>query len=163
MKTSFKHSHGFTFNAKARGFTLIELLVVIAIIAILSSIGLSTYFLAQKNARDGKRIADLDEVQKALEQYYSLNQRYPAETSYPSDINSYFANTAAPKDPSTGANYTYRDCSTSTNRYNLCTTLESCGSKCNLSSMPTQNNGCTAAPVQSAGNTILCKSNISTN
>lgn len=150
-------------NQTPFGFTLIELLVTIAIIAIISSVGAVMYTQAQKTARDGKRIGDLDEIQKALEQYYTINQSYPAEANYPTAINSYFASAVAPKDPSTTANYTYRDCSTSTNRYNICSTLESCGSKCNLSAMPAVNTGCTAAPASAASQTILCRSNISTN
>jgi prepilin-type N-terminal cleavage/methylation domain-containing protein len=145
------------------GFTLIELLVTIAIVAIVSSIGAVMYTQAQKSARDGKRVGDLEEIQKALEQYYAVNQSYPAEANYPTAINSYFASLTAPKDPSTAANYTYRDCSTSINRYNICATLESCGTKCNLSAMPAANSGCTAAPASSASQTILCRSNISSN
>ncbi len=146
-----------------RGFTLIELLVSIAIIAIISAVGSVMYTQAQRTARDGKRIGDLEEIQKALEQYYAVNQAYPAEANYASALNSYFANAVVPRDPSTAANYTYRDCTGNTSRYNICSTLESCGTKCNVSTMPAVNSGCTAAPLPAASQTILCRSNISSN
>jgi len=62
---------------KRQGFTLIELMVAISIVAILSTIGLLIYSDAQTIARDGKRRGDLQELQKALEQYYALNRSYP--------------------------------------------------------------------------------------
>lgn len=150
-------------SKKQVGFTLIELLVSISIVAIISAVGVTLFSQAQKTARDGRRQADLGEIQKALEQYYSVNQNYPDGTTivYPTALNSYFASGAAPRDPSTNTNYSYFGCSTNTNRYNICSTLETCGSKCNLSAMPS--NGCTAAPVPAASNTVLCRSNISSN
>lgn len=63
-----------------RGFTLIELLVVIAIIGVLSSVVLASLNSAQENARDAKRMADLKQVQIALEMYFHDNGRYPTET-----------------------------------------------------------------------------------
>ena len=49
-----------------------ELLVVISIIAILITVGLTSFSTAQKKARDSKRKNDIKEVQTALEQYYSV-------------------------------------------------------------------------------------------
>jgi len=64
---------------KLFGFTLLELLVVIGIIAILVSLGAVSYGTAQKKARDAKRKGDLQALQKALEQCYSVNTySYPA-------------------------------------------------------------------------------------
>lgn len=53
-------------------FTLIELLVSISIIAVLITVGLSSYSAAQKKARDAKRKADLRDIRTALEQYYNV-------------------------------------------------------------------------------------------
>ncbi len=66
----------FLSNTK-RGFTLIEILVVIAIIGILSSVVLASLATSRAKARDARRIADLEEVKKALELYYDSNGAYP--------------------------------------------------------------------------------------
>ncbi|RTK95911.1 MAG: type II secretion system protein [Neisseriaceae bacterium] len=65
----------------ARGFTLIELLVVIAIIGILSSVVLSALNTARARGRDAQRLADIHEVRKAIELYYSANGSYPSTGS----------------------------------------------------------------------------------
>ncbi len=65
-----------------RGFTLIEILVVIAIIGILSSVVLASLAVSRAKARDAKRIADLDEVKKALELYYDSHGQYPPSAGY---------------------------------------------------------------------------------
>ncbi len=50
-----------------KGFTLIELLVAISILAILAVIGVSIFAGAQRNARDGKRKTDVDQMARAIE------------------------------------------------------------------------------------------------
>ena len=65
------------------GFTLLELLVVISIIAILITIGITSFSTAQKKGRDSKRKTDLREVQQALESYYSVcGFMYPTPNSF---------------------------------------------------------------------------------
>lgn len=54
-----------------KGFTLIELLVVIAIIALLSTIAIVSLGNARQKARDTKRIADIKQIQTALELDYN--------------------------------------------------------------------------------------------
>ena len=61
---------------KKSGFTLFELLVVISIIAIIIAVGTASYSSAQKRARDARRKQDIDQVHKALEQYYAVNSAY---------------------------------------------------------------------------------------
>ncbi len=60
-----------------KGFTLIELLVVIAIIGLLASVVLVSLNSARIKARTVKRVADLSQLQKALELYYDSNNAYP--------------------------------------------------------------------------------------
>lgn|SRR3989338_2827337 len=55
-----------------RGFTLIELLVVISILAILITMGLTSFASAQRKGRDAKRKSDLREIKNAMEQYYTV-------------------------------------------------------------------------------------------
>ncbi len=65
------------FDLKKRGFTLIELLVVIAIIGILATLAVVALQQARSRARDSKRMADMKQVQTALELFFSENGRYP--------------------------------------------------------------------------------------
>jgi uncharacterized protein (TIGR02145 family)/prepilin-type N-terminal cleavage/methylation domain-containing protein len=62
-------------NKKA--FTLIELLVVIAIIGILTTVAVIALNNARAKSRDAKRVADVKQVQTALELFFNDNQRYP--------------------------------------------------------------------------------------
>lgn len=64
-------------NKTKKGFTLIELLVVIAIIGILSSIVIASLNNARKKSRDARRVADIKQVQLALEMYFDTNRAYP--------------------------------------------------------------------------------------
>ncbi|OQB44301.1 MAG: Type II secretion system protein G precursor [Parcubacteria group bacterium ADurb.Bin159] len=66
-------------NKKA--FTLIELLVVVAIIAMLAAISVVALNNARARARDSKRLADIKQIQTALELYYLDQNGYPATAS----------------------------------------------------------------------------------
>ena len=112
-------------NQAKRGFTLIELLVVIAIIGILSSVVLASLNSARKKGRDARRIADVKQLQLALELYYDTSG------SYPSAINGtlltspgYIA--ALPKDPTDNVVYPYDQISSGSSYY-LGTSLETSG------------------------------------
>ncbi len=84
---------------KNKGFTLIELLVVSAIIALLASIVITNLADAQARSRDTKRVADLQQIQKALELYYTNTGGIPdAQTPVSSCVGnpSEFATALAP-------------------------------------------------------------------
>lgn len=68
-----------------RGFTLIELLVVIAIIGLLASTVLAALDSVRAKARDSRRIADMRQIQTALELYFNDNGVYPGTTSWVRD------------------------------------------------------------------------------
>lgn len=64
-------------TSRNKGFTLIELLVVISIIGILSSVLLVSLNSARSKARDARRLADIRQVQLAMELFYNDNLSYP--------------------------------------------------------------------------------------
>ncbi len=72
---------GYNPERSRRGFTLIELLVVISIIAVLSTIGFSTFQGVQSKARDATRKQDLTRLAFALEIYLQKNGTYPTTDS----------------------------------------------------------------------------------
>lgn len=72
---------------KNKGFTLIELLVVIAIIGLLATIVLVSLNTARAKARDANRIADLKQIQLAVEMYYDDNGSYPNRHAYTTTSN----------------------------------------------------------------------------
>lgn len=59
------------------GFTLIEILIVVAIIGILASIALVGLGGTRSKARDAKRIAEVRQIQSALELYFNRCGWYP--------------------------------------------------------------------------------------
>ena len=84
---------------KSKGFTLIELLVVISIIAILATISISVFSTAQRSARDGKRLADLDTTARTLEaskDYTSGDYYNNLSADFPKGV---------PSDPTSGKSY----------------------------------------------------------
>ncbi len=86
----------------ARGFTLVELLVVIAIISILATLLLLQLGSARAKARDVKRIADINQVRSAIEQYFDQNGFYPATEALGSLLAPTYL-TNLPVDPLAGA------------------------------------------------------------
>jgi len=96
-----------------KGFTLIELLVVIAIIGLLSSVVLASLNSARQKARDARRVADLKQIQTAMELYYDTCKQYPATlattanncTGATATFGTYLS--TIPKDPGTGSDYMY--------------------------------------------------------
>lgn len=107
-----------------QGFTLIELLVVIAIIGILSSVVLASLNSARKKSRDARRVADIKQLQLALELYYDANPTIGYPTGLSSLAPAYIP--VVPTDPSTRAAYTYAALGSGTNctSYHLMATLE---------------------------------------
>ena len=65
---------------RTKGFTLIELLVVIAVIALLTLVGVASLNTSRQKARDAKRLADIRQVQTALQLYNSDENEYPVVT-----------------------------------------------------------------------------------
>ena len=118
------------FKKNSKGFTLIELLVVIAIIGILSSVVLASLNSARKKARDARRLADIKQIQTALDLYFDANNSvYPAGgySALSSLVSGGFI-PVLPSDPLAGEVYLYcADDATSATTYNLAATLEESG------------------------------------
>jgi len=110
-------------NSKS-GFTLIELLIVVAIIAVLSSIVLIGLGPTQRAGRDARRIADLRQVQTALELYFNKCGYYPGSQQPVSPCSPYspistwqdlvfslrgsnIGVNQVPNDPTSGRTYSY--------------------------------------------------------
>ncbi|OGZ97766.1 MAG: hypothetical protein A3G49_03655 [Candidatus Sungbacteria bacterium RIFCSPLOWO2_12_FULL_41_11] len=93
-------------KAGGKGFTLIELLVVIAIIGILASIVLASLNTARRKSRDARRIADVKQIQLALELYFDAAGEYPDATS--NAVMSPTFMPSVPVDPSTTGAYDYQ-------------------------------------------------------
>jgi len=90
---------------KNKGFTLLELLVVISIIGVLVSLGAVSYSTAQKKGRDAKRKSDLKSIQNGFEQYYSLENSYPASCVVILSVTPAILPGGYPNDPKANENY----------------------------------------------------------
>lgn len=115
---------------KKKGFTLIELLVVVAIIGLLATLSIVALNNARARARDTRRVADIKQIQTALELYYNDLGSYPTavavNTAIASGSNVYMS--SVPKNPlpneancTAGFEYAYSIPSggSATNTYNL--------------------------------------------
>lgn len=64
-------------NKSKSGFTIVELLIVIIVISILASITVVAYNGVRNRATDSNRATVASNVQKAIENFATLNDRYP--------------------------------------------------------------------------------------
>jgi prepilin-type N-terminal cleavage/methylation domain-containing protein len=121
-------SHTFK-KISLRGFTLIELLVVIAIIGLLSTVIAAPITQARKKGRDGKKVADLHQIQGALQQYADDHVgNYPPTIAtlspvYLANVPPFASSTAPVKDKYMYTAYV-ADTSSSTIGFHLGTKLE---------------------------------------
>lgn len=107
---------------KKLGFTLIELLISISILGIVTTIGVSSFLTAQKQARDSRRERTMLEIQSSFEQYYGEFGVYP--TSAGGTIDSSFEDGTRPKDPKNSGLYVITWDYTEVDSYCVCSLLE---------------------------------------
>jgi type II secretion system protein G len=114
-----------------KGFTIIEILIVLAIIGIMFAI-VTTYLTAAKQrGRDAVRIANVKELQQAIEIYFSNCYQFPATlealmNDCGGSSNSRPILNSIPKDP-LGRDYGYYTTSNRSNMpmaYHVCAELE---------------------------------------
>ena len=115
-----------------KGFTLIELMVVMAVIAILAVMGMSGYGTVQIRARDARRRADMQVVQRGFEQYHAATSSYQACSTM--GTVEYFP-AGLPADP-LGASHAYTQSCTAGTGYCWCGLMErdgtgNAGANCN--------------------------------
>ncbi len=94
---------------KTRGFTLVEVLVTISILSILAGITLYAVNTVRVRSRDNQRITDLNRVQAAIVQYFTVNKTYPTGAYSNLDGTNMLVPTYLPSLPSdpTGGTYYY--------------------------------------------------------
>ncbi len=86
----------------SKGFTLIELLVVIAIVGTMSSVILTSLGTTKYRSNDSARISQINQLSRAIELYYSDNDRYPNNRN---DGGFMYADSRRPPLPAAGAAY----------------------------------------------------------
>ena len=100
-----------------KGFTLIELLIVMVIIGVLATLGLVAYTQSLQNARNARRVASLNSIQAAFEQYYTANGTYAGCTTMDTELQG----GVIPDDPS-GGNFATESCGAAS--YCFCAAME---------------------------------------
>lgn len=113
---------------KNNGFSMIELLVVTTIIIILTTIGMVSYSSANRNARNGKRKADLETVRQALVLYRTDEGTYPVGSSFSGMVSTLGSNgyltTTSMNDPQNTGIYVYTYSSATGTDFTLNANLE---------------------------------------
>ena len=99
---------------KSFGFTLVELLVVVAIMALLLAIAMVGTEKINKQKRDAIRMANMNEIVKALSLYMNDKGQYPVYTgsitgadAMSTVLKSAGVISTVPTDPLAGQDYTY--------------------------------------------------------
>lgn len=126
LRKKIQSVHGII-QKKLRGFTLVELLVSIGIIGILATVVIISLDIpgSFQAAQDSERKSDINQIHKALVQYYIDNRCYPLQQewdamscggSVPNSLKPYFS--SVPCDPNTNEKYFYEPLDNSCKRCN---------------------------------------------
>lgn len=74
------------------GFTLVEIIVVVGIIGLLAAIASLSFGRQRANSRNARRVADLKNMQTALDLYQNDNGKFPVVVGYSGDQSVYRTN-----------------------------------------------------------------------
>ncbi len=85
---------------KSGGFTLVEIIIAIIIIGVFTTIPVFAYNNYSKGSRDIKRKNDLNSLQQALQQYKTMEGKYPEDSQFATTIQNYVEQ--IPDDPREG-------------------------------------------------------------
>lgn len=128
---------------------MLELLVVISIIGLLVAIGTVAFSTVQKKGKDSKVRGDMQQVQKAFEQYYASNNANYADCATMAASSAVLPG-GMPVDPA-GSAYS---CEADTTGYCVCGALDSGGNA------TAPSDGATTCNFASSSQTHFCVQNL---
>jgi prepilin-type N-terminal cleavage/methylation domain-containing protein len=73
-------------SSRRSGFTLVEIMIVVAIIGLLAAIAIPNFVKARTTAQTNACIANLKQIQGAVEQWALENKKGPTSAVTPADI-----------------------------------------------------------------------------
>lgn len=113
-------------HPRTKGFTLIELMVVVLIIGLIASGVLINVNKSRKQARDAKRISDINTGASALAAYYADKHAYPITNEISKLVSEGYIQSMPqdPLSPESGWVYTYSSSGSPPNTYNLWSKME---------------------------------------
>ena len=103
-------------------FTLVEIMIVVAIIGLLAAIAVPNILRARNTAQKNTCIANLKQIEGAIQQWAMENKTSDGSTVVTTDITPFLKNNVMPEEP-TGAGYTIAN----TEAAPLCTSPASLG------------------------------------
>ncbi len=91
-------------NLKKGGFTLVEIMIVVAIIGLLAAIAIPNFVKARSTAQKNSCIANLKQIDGAVQQWALENKKVATDTYAVSDTTllSYLKGSALPPCPASG-------------------------------------------------------------